>query len=42
LPAKQTCFFIHTTCWKLLAVQLRVFSAAAAAAAGGQKKEDKN
>ncbi len=42
LPAKQACFFIHTTYWKLLAVQLRVSSAAAAAAAaGGQKKKTK-
>jgi hypothetical protein len=38
LPAKQACFFIHTTYWKLLAVQLRVSSAAAA----GPKKKDKN
>jgi membrane-anchored glycerophosphoryl diester phosphodiesterase (GDPDase) len=39
LPAKQACFFIHTTYWKLLAVQLRVSSAAADAA--GQKKKTK-
>lgn len=36
-PAKQACFFIHTTYWKLLAVQLRVSSAAAA----GQKTKTK-
>jgi hypothetical protein len=41
LPAKQACFFIHTTYWKLLAVQLRV-SSAATAAAGGPKKKDRN